>query len=343
MKKYQIVDAFGENWHAGSKATNDCMQILEKIGFEKRIIKRNKSVKIWERIKRQFLYLNNFREIYNTIEKDSVVVMQNPFEGFQLTRIQTFRKLKAKKNVKFISIVHDVNLIRETSSRFSTEGEFKDMLEIADKLIVHNEKMKQWFIDYGISEDKLICLEIFDYLSEVSSEKKIEFSKKIQIAGNLNSNKSPYVYKLNQLKTEFDLFGINYEAKEEYENIKYHGAFPAEEVPNKLSTGFGLVWDGTSLDTCDGDTGRYLRYNNPHKLSLYLVSGIPVVIWDQAAEADFVKENKVGIVVSSLRDIEKELENLTEEEYFEMLKNAKVIQERLKEGYYLEKAIEKSL
>lgn len=339
MKKYQIVDNFGNGWNAGSKATNDCVQILEEIGFDKCLIERDTSKNIFSRIVRQLAYLKNFREIYKKIEENSVVVIQNPFKSFQLSREVTFKKLKKNKNVKFISIVHDVDLIRESNKNFNTDREFATMLEIADKLIVHNEKMKKWFIEKGVAEERLECLKIFDYLSDVSLDKKIEFSKRVLIAGNLAKDKSPYIYALGKVDSQFDLFGISYKPTAEFDNVNYHGAFPAEEIPMKLNTGFGLVWDGSSVDTCDGDTGRYLRYNNPHKLSLYLTASIPVIIWDQAAEADFILEHNIGIVVSSLHEISDKIENLTEEEYYTMVNNVKDIQKNLKEGYYLKKSI----
>lgn len=342
MKKYQIVDAFGNHMHAGSKATNDCADILENLGFEKCLLNREKNVSYtaFAKLKRQLSYVLNWNTLYKQIEPGSVVVLQNPFRYFQLSRFETLKKLKVKKNITFISIIHDVDMIRETYKNFKTEKEFKEMLEIADKLIVHNAKMKQWFMEYGVSEDRLICLEIFDYLNNDPIEKEIQFSKRVQLAGNLSVGKSPYVYKLKELKTAFDLFGVEYTPKEvEPDHISYHGAFPAVEIPSMLNKGFGLVWDGNSLDTCDGDTGHYLKFNNPHKLSLYLSSGIPVIIWDQAAEADFVREHNVGIAVASLRDLDSYLANMTEEDYFEKVKNAKKIKERLISGYYLEKAI----
>ena len=113
------------------------------------------------------------------------------------------------------------------------------------------------------------------------------------------------------------------------------GAFPADKVPEQLTEGFGLVWDGDSVDGCTGNTGDYLRFNNPHKLSLYLVSGLPVVIWSQAAEAKFVKDNQVGIVVDSIQDFSDAFEALSEEEYNEMVSNAKNISRKLRNGDYL--------
>ena len=104
-------------------------------------------------------------------------------------------------------------------------------------------------------------------------------------------------------------------------------------------SGFGLVWDGSSIEKCDGNTGEYLKYNNPHKLSLYLVSGIPVVIWKEAAEAKFVEEYGLGITVNSLAELGEKFASLSEEEYFEMVKRVAVVSKHLKSGYYLTQAI----
>ena len=84
-------------------------------------------------------------------------------------------------------------------------------------------------------------------------------------------------------------------------------------------------------------------YNNPHKLSLYLVSGLPVVIWSKAAEAKFVKENKVGIVVDSIGQFNEMFDTINEEEYYEMVENANKISDKLRHGKYLENIIREFL
>ena len=109
-----------------------------------------------------------------------------------------------------------------------------------------------------------------------------------------------------------------------------------------MQGGFGLVWDGTDIDSCKGDMGGYLRFNNPHKLSLYLASYMPVVIWREAAEAKFVKEHGVGITVDSLTRLEQKLEAVTEEEYRQMCENAQRIGKALRDGQYLKAALQKA-
>ncbi|MBT8943652.1 galactofuranosyltransferase, partial [Lactobacillus delbrueckii subsp. bulgaricus] len=82
-----------------------------------------------------------------------------------------------------------------------------------------------------------------------------------------------------------------------------------------LNSGFGLIWYGSSIETCDGAFGNYLRYNDPHKLSLYLASALPVIIWSQAAEASFIIDNNLGLTIDSLNDLPKVLNKVTKEEY----------------------------
>ena len=103
---------------------------------------------------------------------------------------------------------------------------------------------------------------------------------------------------------------------------------------------FGLVWDGSSIDTCAGNTGNYLRYNNPHKLSLYLAAGVPVIVWDQSAVADFVKRYGVGLCVSSLKELPHLLTTLPAAEYRNMTRRAAWLAEKVTSGAFLNRVMD---
>ena len=158
------------------------------------------------------------------------------------------------------------------------------------------------------------------------------------IAGNLDRKKCGYVYHLPD-DVDFHLYGPNYTGGES-EHKRYYGSFPPSELPAKLEGDFGLVWDGSSVDTCAGVYGEYLRVNNPHKTSLYLASGIPVIIWKEAALAEFVEAQGVGITISSLQELHTRLERLSKDEYEQMLARVSVISDNLTSGYYTKKALE---
>lgn len=88
------------------------------------------------------------------------------------------------------------------------------------------------------------------------------------------------------------------------------------------------MWDGDGINGCSGNTGEYLRYNNPHKLSLYMVSGLPVVIWSKAAEAEFVINNKVGVVVDDINDFNDVFDKIDEKLITKWLKIQKKYQRK---------------
>ena len=46
-----------------------------------------------------------------------------------------------------------------------------------------------------------------------------------------------------------------------------------------------------------------MRFNNPHKLSLYVALGLPVIVWREAAIAEFVLKQGIGITVSDLLEL----------------------------------------
>ena len=342
MKKYQIVELSTEHNHAGSKAVRDVFDVAKKLGYEAEVIRTATSIdSLWGKIRRQALFFIDWFKIYFSITPNSLVLIQTPYHHKQLIRNWVLSKLKRDKKVKFISLVHDVEELRKSLYNNYYKNEFNFMLSIADSIIVHNDTMKAFFIKKGIPENKLVSLKIFDYLMDKeATNQNVIFERAISIAGNLDINKSAYIAQLGKLGIIVHLYGPNFShSLEQYQDIQYHGSFPASEIPNQLNSGFGLVWDGNSIDTCSGDFGEYLQYNNPHKLSLYLASGIPVVIWDKAAEADFVRKHNLGICVSSLSELKDKLEQISEKNYQEMIKNVANISTLLRYGEHTKNSI----
>lgn len=240
-KMYQIVELSETLMHAGSKATSDVTKILSQMGVESlEIMTVSGSKNPIKKATRQLSYLNQWKRVCRKIEKESILFLQNPFYRNQLGRFTQLSNLKKNKNIKVISIVHDVSELRGSFDSKYFEIEFSQMLELADVLIVHNENMKKWFIEYGVSEDRLFVLEIFDYLTDKPLAVASSLEKVVTVAGNLSKEKSPYVYKLHQLPDlDVNLYGINYEKEIISDNISYKGAFPSDQVPYELNAGFG--------------------------------------------------------------------------------------------------------
>lgn len=281
-------------------------------------------------------------------EPGSIMFIQYPQDAFAIGRWEPdFSRMLVRKAIhrrggKIAFLVHDVNELRPlANSNVAAEIKHrKAMIRDADCLIVHNWRMLDWFVGEGVSRTKIVNLDIFDYLSSFVPPVQIPFKRAVTIAGALVPSKAKYLQELRNIRdVEWHLYGNGFDnATYGGENIHYHGGSPADEVPSKLNCGFGLVWDGDSIDTCSGSTGQYLRYNNPHKLSLYLAAGLPVMIWREAAEADFVTRNGVGVVVDSLREINEVMSGISDMDYSAMRERVLALSSKLRSGYFTRSA-----
>lgn len=345
MKKYQIKEVKEIYNHAGSKAVEDVCNFAKEAGYEPLYIRqRKKDTGMITLMINQFGFFADWFKALSKAEKNSVILLQNPFKRKHLGRFFLLRLFKRLKGFKLVSVIHDVEELRLSYYREFSTKEFNFMQNNSDYFIVHNKAMKEYFLERGFEPESLIELGIFDYGYESDKKIKKDEAKRadVVVAGNLEKQKCPYIYKLYKLDNpvKINLYGVNFEGdKKKSEYVNYCGAFPSEKIPAIMNGRFGLVWDGDSTDECNGDTGNYLRYNNPHKTSLYLVAGIPVIIWEKAALADFIVENKLGITVGSLEEIKDRLSNISEDEYNEMKTNVAMMSTMLRQGYHIKNAL----
>ena len=308
---------------------------------------------------RRLGFYRDWQWALRSMQNGAMLLLQFPFQDLYYFYPRYLEKAK-KRGIRLAYLVHDVERLRENYNSSRHEKELEFLCRNADAVIVHNSVMREYFVEeLGMEPDKVITLGIFDYLGEEpadrdpNSEKirnedmdsagRKKYRNKIYIAGNLDTGKTGYLKYLPELKDlQFELYGVNCpDSLKRAENIHYNGVAEPEKLPGLLKGGFGLVWDGESPDTCSGYFGEYLRYNSPHKLSLYLAAGIPVVIWEEAAQAAFVKENGVGITVSSLREAAEKIA-AAEEHYREMEESARKLAVQLREGCYTKQALKRA-
>ena len=324
---YYLKENYAEAKHAGSKARLDAEKIMVEAGY-------------------QPFFLNNQSNAV-PLTKDDVIVLQFPLLWLSLKKQILTRFLKNRKFKAYL-LIHDIESIR--NRKIKTFKEFKHsiiyflqnktVLEKVDGIIAHNDKMKAELVRLGIPEDKVVSLEIFDYVIPHYVEKTTYEKNTVIVAGNFDIRKTKYARQLPE-SPEFSIYGINFEEENLPSNVHYNGAFSPDELSNHLHGGFGLVWDGDSPHTCSGMYGEYLKMNNPHKASLYLASGFPIIVWSQSALAEFVRKNHCGILVDSLFEIADCLNSIDEEDFQELIKNSKIVGEKLRNGYFLKTALEK--
>ena len=322
---------------ADIKAPDDMCEILRRRGYKEILFARPKAN--GGRLNNIMTNISNWACTFRSVKRGDVLVYQYPL-GLRKNSMIMFDAVRKMKKLKVILLIHDVDSIRGYNVKANS---WKEKLFFkADYIICHNDKMKKWLTDFGVPGSKLYPLCIFDYLQGDSYARTGERDS-LMIAGNLAVRKSPYIGKLLSFKrdTHIDLYGPNFEEDEGYQNYTYNGSFAPSELTSNLAGKYGLVWDGDSLEECSGMTGNYLRYNNPHKVSLYISSGVPVIIWKQAALADYIVGNNLGIAIDSLTQLDKCISEVSDDDYEKMRSSVLAESRKLREGFYLNQVLDK--
>lgn len=348
MKKYCVVENGLLEQHAGSKARRDVADILLRLGWEAcpvHPIKVRVNVSYMERIRMALVFAKDWRRVEKKLHTGDELMIQYPLDMYPkvaMLALRQIQKLK-KKNVRIGILIHDLESLRNQNPEEKRwyQGAEEKFLSQADYIIAHNEKMIAYLKSCGLKQP-LYSLGLFDYLvEEASAPKAEEENEGIVIAGNLSQEKAGYVYGLGKVNAPFRLYGPNICKERLGANMEYMGSFPPDQLPELLKGKFGLVWDGNSIHGCQGEFGEYVKYNNPHKASLYLACGLPVIVWKEAAVADFVKNHQVGIAVDSLDELPAKLADMTKEEYRILKANVFRVAKRLRSGDMLKETMRK--
>ena len=348
MKYYLKEEFLHDNnvKNAGNKARNDVEEIVKREGYQALVL----SVDNWyemSTLKAQLHKSKAFGQALGQLKQGDELLIQFPMLHHSFFTTHHVKKAQ-KKGVKVHFIIHDLEVLRYANldtvplkHKIRVQIQESGLLGAADGIIAHNPIMKSVLVDKGIAADKIVSLGIFDYLIPNFQEKTgLTKNQPIIVAGNLAQEKAGYLYSLPG-EPAYNLYGVGFDESRALANETYFGSFLPDELPAALEGGFGLVWDGDSAETCSGVFGEYLRYNNSHKASLYLAAGLPLVVWKESAIAHFVVDKQCGIVVDSLHNLQKVLDELTIQDYNELLDNARYVGVALREGAYLKAALMK--
>lgn len=343
MKKFQIVGGLWGECNAGMKAPKDVADILEREGF----VRLNLDVGAWLRRCGRFgavIWLVVAVVKARRFGRGSIGFVQFPSPICETRSTRLFMRWLNGRGVCFVGLIHDLAELQHDRSENGLLPVTKFLMDICEKVIVHNQAMKKWLVERKVGEDKLVELGVFDYLVGHDDWAVCGSSREIVVAGNLSPKKCGYIYHVGNLdEVRFNVYGMNNAPNlAEQANVSYKGAFLPDELIPYLQGGWGLVWDGDSVEECAGVAGRYLLYNNPHKVSLYLAAGLPVIVWARSALAKFVVDAGIGIAVDSLRDLPEKLNVVGVQRYDTLVANVRHVAERLRSGCYLSEALERA-
>lgn len=278
------------------------------------------------------------------IPKGSIIAFVHP--SYAKMHSLLLRLIKTRKSIKTICVIGDIDGIRdEKPDLLSKEC---SLFRSYDIIIAHNRFMAAWLSSYAkVDQSKIVELTLFDFKT-IPVNKNRKLSPVIVFAGNVITN--PFVDKLHLVTKvdstcKYNIYGSQKNiAVHENDKLHYY-AYEQDpyKVPELLNGSFGLIWYGDSLEECSGAIGEYIRYISQHKLSFYIISSLPIIVWEEAAAASFVKEHNIGITIKSIYDIEDKIRSITEAEYETMCNNMKPLAQKISSGYFLTTAINKAI
>ena len=326
--KYYVAEFFGEQPITAGVVRQDNEIFMEQNEYKAIRFCFPKNKNILSKILR---LLQAFLIVFQC-NKNATVVFHFPMQATVYVLLQ---KILHWRTIKTVVIIIDIDGLRDNNTALLQKE--ITQLKNFDVIIAHNNAMKDYLLGL-MPHAKIFNIQMFDYRSKENAPNK-ELSNKVCYAGNLA--KAPFLKMLNELKEiHFNLYGQGYdESWDKNINCSYHGIVAADELPTKLQGSFGMVWDGDSLAECD----EYLRYNNPHKLSLYLLAGLPVIVWKQSAVANFVKEKNIGIEVGSLYEVAAAIAAITPSDYSAMLQEASKLSPLIANGFFLKEVLKEAV
>lgn len=299
------------------KAKSDYAKIAVSDGWTRLPIQRYNDTRYSAKVR-----LDHINDWLTPVKSTDIVLHQFPtymsadFEYDFVTMLQ-------QKGIQSAVLIHDIEPLR----LLKTDVWEFDVLNQYDTIIVHSKAMQARLEVAGITS-RFIIQPLFDYLS--ATVPTAQFSHRVNFAGTFQ--KSPW------LKTytgpRLTLFGSKPKKWQHVslpDTIDYQGNLDPDQIVSYLHDGFGLVWDN---DFDDKTYQNYTKYNAPHKASLYLRAGLPLIAWSHSALGQLIMAKHIGFVIDDLDDLSNQLKQIDRQQYLIWQKNSHNISNHLRLGTY---------
>ena len=330
---------------AGNKAKTDNEDTIEKMGAINLGLKRTVND---SHVLAFFLNFAGALLAALSLRKGDILLLQYPVKKY----FAFLCRAAHWHGAKTIALIHDLGYFRR--HKLTIEKEM-DRLSSCDYVIASNAKMAQWLKEHGLKLP-VGSLGLWDYhakafntaAKDTPSSKDADGNRQMRVvyAGALAMRKNSFLIELTEKLQGWKLLLIgNRDGLPGLHNnpdVEYHSFMQPEDFISNIDADFGLVWDGDSLDTCSGNFGEYLRWNTPHKVSFYLRSGLPVIVWKESAMAPIIEREGVGITIDSLKELSTKLKEIPSDSYKRMHRNAMELAKKLNDGYFLKQALKKA-
>lgn len=333
-KKYIIGPDMNINGvFAGNKFPRDIITICQKEGYEPIYVAEGHSkLMAWK-------YLHDWNNLQK-IESNSIAVFIDQVSP-RITRRMVYSTLK-RKNVAIIPLLEDIDPLRSSEMTPTQKKRELNRLHQAKYIISQNRKESKLLENMGFDVPK-IELNVLDFLSDkIDSSKKEKNNKwKVCYGGNLTEQQSGFLKEIKESDSvEYYIYGKGEVSKQLPKGAIYKGSFSAENCVGNLEGNWGLVWNGQSLEINLRDNkSTYYNYVSPHKFSMYILCGMPLIVYSGSAMAEFVQKNKCGIIIDKLDQIPKRLNLVSNTAYQEMHQNVLEIAQKISSGFFTKEVL----
>lgn len=328
---YYLRQYAGQQYRHGGVGYSDAEKIAEEMGFRPlqltasgRFVRIRRFWQAW-RISRRLVAGDILFVVYPVYGR---------MDQWLLRRVK-------QKGIRLIALVADIDGLKDEDARLLAQD--IQLLRLFDAYVVHSTAMEKWVLTH-IKKAPVAQLEFFDFLAPVSTAER-RLSNQVVFAGNLS--KSGFLAQLRSpalASLHFRLYGVGVQKNWlQPGRVDWEGQLAPAELPQRLQGSFGLVWDGDAARGAAGALGRYMQYISHHKLSLYILAGMPLIVSAEAASAGLVEKYGIGLVVHSLEELPAQIKKLSEESFFIMRKNMEPLARRISSGQNLRRALEQLL
>ncbi|MCW3779176.1 hypothetical protein [Levilactobacillus namurensis] len=244
-----------------------------------------------------------------------------------------------RRGVRVVALIHDIETLRDQHApRWIHEFAFFNQCDV---LIVHSERMTAYLRQQGVTTP-VVYQYLLDYLDDGATGVRHviqpqDFQRRVVLAGNLQ--KSQYLGDWSA-QTPITVFGAaNPQLTRSLmanPQVDYRGSRVRRQLLRELPPTFGLAWDG---NTATYRYSSYTRYNHPHKVSMYLSHGLPVIVWKEAAVADLIVRNHLGLAIDSLDQLDQAVQQLSAADLAAMLANVAQVGQLIRSGWFTRQAL----
>lgn len=244
------------------------------------------------------------------------------------------RQLNMYAGIKKIFFCHDFPPLMFETNRYLMKKTIA-LLNQADLIILPSQGMKDFLRKEGLKVSKVIIQRMWDSPIAMDVETLPRFERVVSFASDVDIPKFSFA---KEWKYESVRMAVTAREAEwgKGKNIEFLGWFNDEkQLADALKKvgGFGLLWSE------DEYWKEYMKVNTCSKVGMYFSAGLPIVVHGSIAEADTIARKNLGLVVDSLDEAVAMIENMTEEEYYQMARNVQSYGELVRSGYFTKKLL----